>query len=98
MAFFVTPLPGPSPISLRRGALAAVAAFFLFAALPFADAAQCLGITRKGTRCKRQTSSASGYCYQHDPGMKHCAGTTKEGSPCRNLPQAGSAYCRLHQP
>jgi len=76
---------------------ATLAALFLFAALPLADAAQCLGTTRQGNRCKRQTNSASGYCYQHDAGVKHCAGTTKSGSPCRNLPQSGSVYCKLHQ-
>lgn len=26
---------------------------------------QCLGMTRTGTRCRRQTSDPSGYCYQH---------------------------------
>lgn len=70
---------------------ATLAALFLFAALPPADAAQCLGTTR-------QSNSSSGYCYQHDPGVKHCAGTTKNGSPCRNLPQSGSANCRLLAP
>jgi len=71
---------------------------WLLVALPLADAAQCLGTTRKGERCMRQTNSASGYCYQHDPGIKYCAGITKSGQPCRNLPEPGSIYCRLHQP
>lgn len=26
---------------------------------------QCLGMTRAGTRCRRQTSDSSGFCYQH---------------------------------
>ncbi len=96
MAFFVTHPFGPILTPLRRGMVAVLAALFLFVA--FANAAQCLGTTRSGARCKRQTNSASGYCYQHDPGVKHCAGKAKNGSPCRNLPQPGSAYCKLHQP
>jgi endonuclease G len=28
-------------------------------------AAQCLGYTKKGSRCKRKTKDLSGYCYQH---------------------------------
>ena len=78
--------------------VATLAALVLFVCLPLADAAQCMGTTRKGERCKRQTNSASGYCYQHDPSVKHCAGTTKSGSPCRNIPESGSAYCKLHKP
>jgi hypothetical protein len=31
-----------------------------------AVANQCLGITQKGTQCRRMTKSASGYCYQHE--------------------------------
>ena len=30
------------------------------------NAAQCRGITKKGTRCKRKTNDKSGYCYQHN--------------------------------
>jgi hypothetical protein len=71
-----------------------LAALFLFLA-PL-EAAQCLGITREGVRCKRQVTNGS-YCYQHNPAVKHCAGQTKEGSPCRNLPESGSDYCRLHK-
>ena len=28
---------------------------------------QCLGTTKSGSRCRRQTSDPSGYCYQHKP-------------------------------
>lgn len=28
---------------------------------------QCSGITKKGTRCRRMTSIANGYCFQHNP-------------------------------
>jgi len=28
---------------------------------------QCLGRTKKGTRCKHMTSIKNGYCYQHQP-------------------------------
>ena len=28
---------------------------------------QCKGITKAGARCKRKTSDADGYCYQHKP-------------------------------
>ena len=28
---------------------------------------QCAGKTKKGTRCKHQTSIANGYCFQHNP-------------------------------
>lgn len=30
-----------------------------------AQSVQCLGITKKGTRCKRMTKDPSGFCYQH---------------------------------
>jgi hypothetical protein len=29
---------------------------------------QCNGLTKKGTRCKHNTSIANGYCFQHQPG------------------------------
>lgn len=74
-----------------------LAALSLFIALPLADAAQCLGTTRAGNRCKREVKSGS-YCYQHNPAVKHCAGKTKDGLACRNLPESGSDYCRLHKP
>lgn len=28
---------------------------------------QCLGTTKKGTRCKHMTSIGNGYCFQHNP-------------------------------
>lgn len=28
---------------------------------------QCLGITKKGTRCKHYTKIGNDYCYQHNP-------------------------------
>lgn len=28
---------------------------------------QCLGTTKKGTRCKHRTKIANGYCFQHQP-------------------------------
>jgi endonuclease G, mitochondrial len=28
-------------------------------------ATQCLGITKKGNRCKRKTRSSNGFCWQH---------------------------------
>lgn len=34
---------------------------------PGAPQAQCKGITKAGARCKRMTSDADGYCYQHKP-------------------------------
>lgn len=34
---------------------------------PGAIQAQCKGITKAGARCKRMTSDADGYCYQHKP-------------------------------
>ena len=30
-----------------------------------ATSVQCSGRTKKGTRCKRNTTNANGYCYQH---------------------------------
>lgn len=27
---------------------------------------QCRGYTEEGSRCKRMTTSSSGYCWQHD--------------------------------
>jgi len=33
--------------------------------VPKANATQCSGKTKSGTRCKRMTKSANGRCYQH---------------------------------
>ncbi|RRJ89250.1 hypothetical protein [Flavobacterium macacae] len=32
-----------------------------------ASTVQCNGKTKKGNRCKRRTSIANGYCFQHNP-------------------------------
>ena len=34
---------------------------------PGAPQAQCKGITKAGARCKRMTTDADGFCYQHKP-------------------------------
>jgi len=96
VAFFYTQISGPSSISLQRRLLAVATAFALFVALPLADAAQCMGTTRTGERCKRQVSSGS-YCYQHNPAVKHYSGTTKSGYTCRDLPETGGAYCKMRK-
>ncbi|RZJ33153.1 MAG: hypothetical protein EOO51_14795 [Flavobacterium sp.] len=31
------------------------------------ETTQCLGMTKKGTRCKHRTSIGNGYCFQHQP-------------------------------
>lgn len=31
------------------------------------NSVQCMGITKKGTRCKHMTKIANGYCFQHNP-------------------------------
>jgi len=49
---------------MKRTIVATVAA--LIAAAAFAAAVQCKGTTKKGARCKNQTTNASGYCYQHE--------------------------------
>jgi hypothetical protein len=33
---------------------------------PQTESIQCKAKTKKGTRCKRMTSTASGYCWQHE--------------------------------
>lgn len=38
----------------------------LIAAAALAAAVQCRGTTKKGARCKNQTTNASGYCYLHE--------------------------------
>lgn len=50
--------------TMKRTIVATVAA--LIAAAAFAAAVQCKGTTKKGSRCKNQTTNASGYCYQHE--------------------------------
>ena len=62
-----------------------------------AMAAQCLGTTRQGNRCKNHASAGSNYCRYHDPAVKHCVGINKDGTTCRNVPVAGSAYCSVHK-
>jgi Family of unknown function (DUF5763) len=32
------------------------------------ETAQCIGLTKSGTRCKHMTRIANGYCFQHQPG------------------------------
>ncbi|MFZ5497266.1 MAG: hypothetical protein ACOZE5_18240 [Verrucomicrobiota bacterium] len=80
---------------LRRFVLLALV-LILTGAFSIAQAAQCMGTTRKGNQCKNQAKAGSSYCHYHDPAVKHCAATTKDGTPCRNLPQTGSAYCAVH--
>ena len=48
---------------MKRTIVATVAA--LVAATALAAAVQCKGVTKKGARCKNQTTNASGYCYLH---------------------------------
>ena len=37
----------------------------LYVPRPRSYSVQCSGVTQKGYRCKRKTTSASGRCYQH---------------------------------
>lgn len=48
---------------MKKTVIATVAA--LIAAAAFAASVQCKGTTKKGARCKNQTTNAAGYCYLH---------------------------------
>ena len=77
-----------------------------------AIAAQCAGITKKGTQCKRQASPGSQYCWQHGGTTKaqreagvttdaevakaRCKATTKAGTQCKRQASPGSQYCWQH--
>lgn len=49
---------------MRRALLIGAAAMLAAAAL--AAASQCLGMTKKGARCRNKTNNRSGYCYLHE--------------------------------
>lgn len=77
-----------------------------------AIAAQCAGITKKGTQCKRQASPGSEYCWQHGGTTKaqreagvsngaavadgRCQATTKSGERCKRNVNPGSKFCWQH--
>jgi len=60
---------------------------------------QCIGYTKKGTRCKHKTSLGNGYCFQHTAKKNSksaasyykkqtsssykCGARTKSGKPCK---------------
>lgn len=72
-------------------------------------AAQCTGITKKGTQCKRQAATGSDYCWQHrgttatqrTAGITaeegRCKAITKAGTQCKRNAQTGSKFCWQHQ-
>lgn len=37
-----------------------------FSSKKSSGSSQCMGTTKKGNRCSRNTKSASGYCHQHE--------------------------------
>ena len=77
-----------------------------------AIAAQCAGITKKGSQCKRQASPGSQYCWQHGGTTKaqraagvttdaevaklQCKATTKAGTQCKRQALQDSKYCWQH--
>ena len=77
-----------------------------------AIAAQCEGITKKGSQCKRQASPGSQYCWQHGGTTKaqraagvttdaevekmRCKAITKAGTQCKRQASQGSKYCWQH--
>lgn len=67
------------------------------------QANKCLGITRKGDPCSRN-SKIDGYCYAHVPNEQateapvvktNCLATTKAGKPC-SRPGKHDGYCYMH--
>ena len=74
-----------------------------------AIAAQCAGITKKGTRCKRQASPGAEYCWQHGgttadqraAGVTaedgRCKAKTQDGEQCKRNAKPGSKFCWQHQ-
>ena len=72
-----------------------------------AIAAQCEGITKKGSQCKRQASPGSQYCWQHGGSVKNnaaatseyrgqCDAITKGGKRCTRKAQPGGTKCWQH--
>jgi len=72
---------------------------------------QCIGYTKKGTRCKHKTSLGNGYCYQHSvkknsknvvsyykkqaSSSYKCGARTKSGKPCKRKVKQ-RGYCYQH--
>lgn len=69
-------------------------------------AAQCVGLTKDGLRCKRDAAEGSKYCLGHAdqakngaPGLKDdgtCWAVTKNGLRCKHKKDGASDYCKQH--
>ena len=71
-----------------------------------AVAGQCVGITKKGERCKRQAAAGSSYCWQHGGAKTQrtvvptrgngCQWTSEKGEKCGQDVMSGSKFCQRH--
>lgn len=69
-------------------------------------AAQCIGQTKEGVRCKRNAAEGSKYCLGHAdqakkkaPALKDdgtCWAATESGQRCKHKKDGASDYCKQH--
>lgn len=45
--------------------------------------------------CGNNTRSTSGYCHNHNPGLRQCGARCSNGNQCRIKPRSGGK-CHLH--